>query len=66
MTDWTVTVKYANYAKWRDFADHLTPDTSGISTDPVGGSRNEYATFISGLDIGLSVAFVPGSNSGTV
>ena len=51
MTGWTVTVKYANYAKRRDFADHLTPDTSGISADSGGGSRNEYTTFISGLDI---------------
>jgi len=32
-------------------------DTSGISTDSGGGFRNEYSTFISALDIGLSVAF---------
>jgi len=57
MTDWTVTVRYANYAKRCDLADHLTPDTSGISTDSGGGSRNKYTALISGLDIGLSVAF---------
>ncbi|KAF8497054.1 hypothetical protein F5888DRAFT_1889716 [Russula emetica] len=57
MTDWIVTVKYSNYAKRRNLADHLTPDTSGISTDSGGGFRNEYSTFISALDIGLSVAF---------
>jgi hypothetical protein len=57
MTDWRVTAKYANYAKRRDLADHLTPDISGISIDSGGGSRNEYTTFISGLDIRLSVTF---------
>ena len=51
MTDWTVTVKYANYAKRRDFADHLTPDISGISADSGSGSRNEYTAFVSSLDI---------------
>lgn len=39
MTDWTVAVKYVNYSKRCDLADHLTPDTSGISTDSGGGSR---------------------------
>jgi hypothetical protein len=65
MTDWTVTVKYANHAKRLDLAGHLTPDTSGISTDSGGGSRNEYTTFTSGLDIGFACG-VPGSNSNTV
>jgi hypothetical protein len=50
-------VTYANYSKRRDPADHVTPGTSGISTDSGDGSRNKYTTFISGLDIRLSVAF---------
>jgi DNA polymerase delta subunit 2 len=40
----------------RDFADHLSPDISGKSTDSESGARNEYVAFISGLDIGSSPA----------
>jgi hypothetical protein len=57
MTDWTVTVKCANYVKRRGLVDHLTPGPSGIFTDSGGGSRNELTIFISGLDIVLSVVF---------
>ncbi len=57
MTDWTVTVKYANYVKQRVLGEHLTPDTFGISSNSGVALEMDTPRFFSGLDIGLSVAF---------